>query len=274
MQIGGPTGAFVVIVYGIVQQYGYDGLAVATLMAGVILIAMGLARLGGAIKFIPYPVTLGFTAGIALIIATQQVKDVLGLRMGAVPANFFEKIGAYAANAGTVNVSALLLAAAAVALIGVLAARLVAAAESVRGAGGVHGGGAAGAPRRRDGRVALRRDLLPVPACRTCRSVTFAELRRLVSPGDHDRAAGGDREPALGGGGRRHDRAAPPLEHGAHRAGGGEHRVAALRRDPGHRRDRAHGDEHPERRPDAGRRDRPRGDAAADRALPREDGRR
>lgn len=94
VQIGGPTGAFVVIVYGIVQQFGYDGLAVATLMAGVILIGMGLARLGAAIKFIPYPVTLGFTAGIALIIAMQQVKDVLGLRMSAVPANFLEKLAA------------------------------------------------------------------------------------------------------------------------------------------------------------------------------------
>ena len=117
VQIGGPTGAFVVIVYGVIQQYGYDGLAVATLMAGVLLVAMGAARLGGAIKFIPYPVTLGFTAGIALIIAAQQVKDVLGLRMGAVPASFVEKIGAYASHAGSVNVEALLLAAATVALI-------------------------------------------------------------------------------------------------------------------------------------------------------------
>lgn len=71
VQIGGPTGAFVVIVYGIMQKYGYSGLAVATLMAGVILIAMGVAGLGGAIKFIPYPVTTGFTAGIALLIASR-----------------------------------------------------------------------------------------------------------------------------------------------------------------------------------------------------------
>ncbi|HTG54150.1 MAG TPA: SulP family inorganic anion transporter, partial [Gemmatimonadaceae bacterium] len=117
VQIGGPTGAFVVIVYGVIQQYGYDGLAVATLMAGVLLLAMGAARLGGAIKFIPYPVTLGFTAGIALIIAAQQVKDVLGLRMGAVPASFVEKIGAYASHAGSVNWQAFALAAATVALI-------------------------------------------------------------------------------------------------------------------------------------------------------------
>jgi SulP family sulfate permease len=73
VQIGGPTGAFVVIVYGIVQRYGVEGLTIATLMAGVILIALGLARLGGAIKFIPYPVTTGFTAGIGVVILSSQV---------------------------------------------------------------------------------------------------------------------------------------------------------------------------------------------------------
>lgn len=114
VQIGGPTGAFVVIVYGIIQQYGYDGLAVATLMAGIILIAMGLTGLGGAIKFIPYPVTTGFTAGIALIIASQQVKDVLGLQMGTVPADFIEKWGAYAANIVSYNWHAIALAALAI----------------------------------------------------------------------------------------------------------------------------------------------------------------
>ena len=103
VQIGGPTGAFVVIVYGIVQQYGLDGLWVATLMAGVILIVMGLARLGGAIKFIPFPVTLGFTSGIALIIFSGQVKDLLGLQMGPVPADFVGKWQAYAQHAGAVN---------------------------------------------------------------------------------------------------------------------------------------------------------------------------
>ena len=75
VQIGGPTGAFIVIVYGIVQKYGYDGLAVATVMAGVMLIILGLARLGDVIKFIPFPVTIvGFTAGIALIIFTTEIK--------------------------------------------------------------------------------------------------------------------------------------------------------------------------------------------------------
>ena len=96
VQIGGPTGAFVVIVYGIVQQHGVDGLLVATFMAGAILVGFGLVRLGGAIKFIPHPVVLGFTTGIALLIFTSQIRDVLGLRMEDVPADFIEKLRAYA----------------------------------------------------------------------------------------------------------------------------------------------------------------------------------
>ncbi|MEZ4423506.1 MAG: SulP family inorganic anion transporter [Gemmatimonadota bacterium] len=88
VQIGGPTGAFVVLVYGIVQTHGYDGLAVATLMAGVLLITMGLARFGTLIQFVPYPVTVGFTAGIALVIASTQVRDALGLPLDTVPAGF------------------------------------------------------------------------------------------------------------------------------------------------------------------------------------------
>ncbi|HET9426101.1 MAG TPA: SulP family inorganic anion transporter, partial [Gemmatimonadaceae bacterium] len=95
VQIGGPTGAFVVIVYGIVQKYGIDGLIVATLMAGVMLVIFGVAKFGAAIKFIPHPVVTGFTSGIAVIILTSQVKDFLGLEMGAVPADFVEKIGAF-----------------------------------------------------------------------------------------------------------------------------------------------------------------------------------
>ncbi len=103
VQIGGPTGAFVVIVYGIVQKYGIDGLVVATIMAGVILIVLGVARLGAAIKFIPHPVVIGFTSGIAVIIFSSQVKDFLGLRMGEVPAEFIPKWRAFAANFHSVN---------------------------------------------------------------------------------------------------------------------------------------------------------------------------
>ena len=95
VQIGGPTGAFVVIVYGIVTKYGYEGLVIVTVLAGIILIALGLARMGALIKFIPYPVVTGFTSGIAVIIFSSQVKDFLGLRMGAVPAEFVEKWIAY-----------------------------------------------------------------------------------------------------------------------------------------------------------------------------------
>jgi len=99
VQIGGPTGAFVVIVYGIVQKYGIDGLTVATLMAGVILVGMGIAKLGTMIKFIPHPVITGFTSGIALIIFSGEIKDFFGLHMGAVPADFIGKWSAYAQNA-------------------------------------------------------------------------------------------------------------------------------------------------------------------------------
>ena len=117
VQIGGPTGAFIVIVYGIVQQYGYGGLAIATIMAGVMLIVLGVARLGTAIKFIPYPVITGFTSAIALIIFSSQVKDFLGLRMGEVPAEFVDKWRAFAAAIETFNPMALLLSVTALGII-------------------------------------------------------------------------------------------------------------------------------------------------------------
>lgn len=117
VQIGGPTGAFVVIVYAIVQRHGVDGLAVATLMAGVILVGFGLARLGGAIKFIPYPVTIGFTSGIALLIFSSQVKDFLGLRMGTVPADFTGKWQAMAGHFQSFNPWAVLVAGVALVII-------------------------------------------------------------------------------------------------------------------------------------------------------------
>lgn len=91
VQISGPTGAFVVIVYGIVQKHGYDGLVVATLIAGILLVIMGLARMGALLKFVPYPVIVGFTSGIALIIFSSQVNDFLGLKVEKVPADFVEK---------------------------------------------------------------------------------------------------------------------------------------------------------------------------------------
>ena len=106
VQIGGPTGAFIVIVYGIVQQHGPGGLAVATLMAGGMLILLGLARLGTAIKFIPYPVTTGFTSGIAIVIFSSQVRDLLGLQVAEVPAEFVAKWQVYAGAFDTINPAA------------------------------------------------------------------------------------------------------------------------------------------------------------------------
>lgn len=108
VQIAGPTGAFIVIVYGIVQQYGYDGLALATLMAGIVLIIMGFARLGTLLKFIPYPLTVGFTSGIALIIFTSQINDFFGFHISNLPANFFEKWVVYAVNLQTFDMPSLL----------------------------------------------------------------------------------------------------------------------------------------------------------------------
>lgn len=102
-QISGPTGAFIVIVYGIIQQYGYEGLTVATFIAGIMLILMGLARMGALLKFVPYPVTVGFTAGIALIIFSSQVSDFLGLKIEKVPADFVEKWISYAGHITTIN---------------------------------------------------------------------------------------------------------------------------------------------------------------------------
>lgn len=101
VQIGGPTGAFVVLVAGVIAEFGYSGLAVATLMAGVFLVVMAVARLGDVIRFIPYPVTVGFTSGIALIIAVGQVGDVLGLETGGLPSEALERVAAYAEHIGT-----------------------------------------------------------------------------------------------------------------------------------------------------------------------------
>lgn len=111
VQIGGPTGAFVVIVYGIIAKYGLSNLIVCTVMAGVILVIMGATRLGTMIKFIPYPVTMGFTSGIAVLIFSTQIKDFLGLRIEHVPAEFFEKMKALGEHIGTLQWPTLALAA-------------------------------------------------------------------------------------------------------------------------------------------------------------------
>jgi SulP family sulfate permease len=103
VQIGGPTGAFVVVVYAIVQRYGVSGLAIATLMAGAILILLGVFKLGVIIKFIPHPLVTGFTSGIAVIIASNEIRDFFGLQVSTMPAEFVEKLQVLWHAAGTVN---------------------------------------------------------------------------------------------------------------------------------------------------------------------------
>lgn len=117
VQIGGPTGAFVVIVYGIVQKYGMDGLILATLMAGIILIVMGLMKLGVVIKFIPHSVIVGFTSGIAVIIFSSQIKDLLGLNIAAIPVEFLAKWSVFVSNIGSINYWALILGALSILII-------------------------------------------------------------------------------------------------------------------------------------------------------------
>ena len=108
--IGGPTGAFIVILYGILAEYGASNLAICTIMAGVILFIMGAAQLGTMIKFIPYPVTMGFTSGIAVLIFSTQIKDFLGLRVDKVPSEFVEKMEVLFTHLGTFQPSSLILA--------------------------------------------------------------------------------------------------------------------------------------------------------------------
>lgn len=103
VQIGGPTGAFIIIIYGIIQQYGIEGLAIATFMAGVFLVLFGLLHLGTIIKYIPYPIVVGFTSGIAVTIFTTQIKDLFGLNLTEVPSDFIEKWIVYIQNINTAD---------------------------------------------------------------------------------------------------------------------------------------------------------------------------
>lgn len=117
VQIGGPTGAFIVIVYGIIARFGLEGLAVATFMAGLILVLMGLFKLGTVIKFIPYPIVVGFTAGIALTILSTQVNDFLGLGLTNLPGDFVSKWGVYFSNLNRIDLPTVIVAVASLAII-------------------------------------------------------------------------------------------------------------------------------------------------------------
>lgn len=117
VQIGGPTGAFIVIVYGIVEQYGVQGLAIATFMAGIMLVLMGFMKLGSIIKFVPYPIVVGFTSGIALTIFSTQIKDFFGLTTPVLPSGFIEKWAIYLNNFDSINLWVTLIAIASVGII-------------------------------------------------------------------------------------------------------------------------------------------------------------
>lgn len=120
VQIGGPTGAFIIIIYGIIQQYGIEGLTIATLMAGAFLILFGVLRLGTIIKYIPYPIVVGFTSGIAVTIFTTQIKDLFGLTIDNVPSDFIEKWGAYITHFGTIDTWSAIVGVLSVAIIAVM----------------------------------------------------------------------------------------------------------------------------------------------------------
>jgi SulP family sulfate permease len=120
VQISGPTGAFIVVIYSIVQQHGYNGLAIATIIAGLLLIAMGLARMGALLRLIPYPVTVGFTSGIALIIFSSQIGDALGLSTGPLPADLVEKWITYANHFTTIHAPSLAVGIASLAILTLL----------------------------------------------------------------------------------------------------------------------------------------------------------
>ena len=109
VQIGGPTAAFVVIIYGIVASYGTDGLIVATILAGIILVIMGICRFGSLIKYIPYTITTGFTCGIAVTLFVGQLKDFFGMDIASVPSEFLDKVIVYAKNISTINLTATLI---------------------------------------------------------------------------------------------------------------------------------------------------------------------
>ena len=117
VQIGGPTGAFVVIIYSIIQQYSLDGLIISTIMAGIMLIIMGVLRFGSLIKYIPKTITIGFTTGIAVTLLSTQIKDLFGLKLGEVPAEFIEKWKCYFENMNSINIWALVVGLVCIAII-------------------------------------------------------------------------------------------------------------------------------------------------------------
>ena len=270
-QIGGPTGAFVVVVAGIVSVYGLDGLFMCTLMAGVILILLGLTGLGTAVKFIPRSVVIGFTNGIGVLIASTQIRDFFGLRLAAVPGDFLGRAKVLLGHAGTASGAATALATVTVVLDPGAASGL--APDSRQHSGAAHRLGHRARPRisRRDHRHAVRWCAKRPPR------VPDSTIQGRPDPdaalaGTDGRDAGSNRVVAVGGGVGSHVRRSARPERRIDRAGDRQRPVAALWRPSRHWRHRAHRDQHPGGRAHAGCRHDPRRHAAADSAVRRSAG--
>ena len=262
-QIGGPTGAFVVVVFGIVAKYGLDGLFMCTLMAGVILVVLGATGLGTAVKFIPRPVVVGFTNGIAVIIASTQIKDFFGIKVDNVPGEFLGRMEVLARNfrsfspletgLGILSLVVILVFMRFVKRVpGYIVALFAGTALvmlfklPVETIGTRFGGIPSGFPGLKIPRFHV--DL----------------LRPLVRARDYGGHAGSDRILDDGGRFRSHERRQAQSQRGAGGSRRRQHLLAALWRPARNRRDRAHRHEHPLRRQDARRRNGARADAAGD----------
>ena len=157
VQIGGPAGAFIVVVYGIVQQYGLLNLAISTIMAGVLLFVMGLTRIGSLVRYVPVAIVIGFTNGIAVLIALSQVRDLLGLRIASLPADFFGQVATLWSHAGSFNPTALALALACFGVLVLWPRFRIPVPGAISGAGHRDRRDRAVRPARGDHRLALRR---------------------------------------------------------------------------------------------------------------------
>ncbi|GAO27147.1 sulfate transporter [Alicycliphilus sp. B1] len=259
MQIGGPAGAFIVIVYGIVQQYGVANLIIATALSGVLLFLMGVLQLGTLVRFIPVAVVIGFTNGIAVLIALSQVKDFLGLAIEKMPGDFFGMLGALYQHLSTLNPWA------AGVSSGVAGAGRGLAALAVRMAPSL-GRQARARTRLPSSRWCWRPPWWRSRACRsrpsaaasagipaglpafTLPDFSWESARHLLMPTITLALLGCDRVAAVRPRGRRHGGRPPRPEPGADGAGHRQLRHAVLRRHARHRHHRAHGDQREKRR--------------------------
>ncbi len=271
VQIGGPTGAFIVIVYNIIALYGLTGLAIATFMAGCLLLLMGVFKLGTVIKFIPYPIVVGFTAGIALTIFSTQMKDFFGLSIdGAVPSDFIGKWGVYFSSFHTIDWTTTLVGVLSLLLIvavprisrrlpGALVAIIVMSAAvwilrqfgiggEIETIGDRFTGMSSSMPAPHSLGINMESINLLLPSAFTI--AMLGAIESLLSA-------------TVGHGGRRCDRVSHQFKHRTYRTGAGQYNSAFLRRYTRHRRHSAYHDKHHQRRPHTGSRNRARPGTAA-----------